>query len=87
MAANGATREAVQEILDCITTEAAMPIIDKYSMKMIYNILAARASARAERYVFGDLKVGTVIVTMAGVVLGLDDTAREIGGSMGWSIK
>lgn len=87
MAANGAPRKAVQEILSCITTEAAMPIIDKYSMNSIYNVLATRASVRAERYVFGDLKVGTVIVTMAGEILGLDDTAREIGGSMGWSIK
>ena len=87
MAANGAPREAVQKILNCTTTEAAMPIIKEYSMTCIYDLLAARASERAERYVFGDLKVGTVIVTLSGEILGLDAAAREIGGSLGWNIK
>lgn len=87
IAANGAPREAVLEILECTTTEAAMPIISKYSMTSIYAQLAARASIRAERYVFGDLKVGTVIVTLSGEILGLDNTAREIGGSLGWNIS
>jgi cobalt-precorrin-5B (C1)-methyltransferase len=86
MAANGAPRAAIQEILNCVTTEAAIPIVDKYSMNYVYNVLASRASMRAERYVFGDFKVGTVIVTLAGEILGIDDTAREIGGSLGWSI-
>ncbi|MDD4601890.1 MAG: cobalt-precorrin-5B (C(1))-methyltransferase CbiD [Negativicutes bacterium] len=86
MAANGAPREAILEILECTTTEAAMPVISKYSMQSVYNVLATRASVRSERYVFGDFKVGTVIVTLSGEILGLDDTAREIGGSLGWNI-
>lgn len=87
MAAAGAPQEAILEVLACTTTEAAMPIVTSYHLQSVYTVLAQRASARAERYVFGDLIVGTVIVTMHGDILGLDDKAREIGGSLGWNIK
>lgn len=87
MAAAGAPQEAILGILACTTTEGAMPIIAQYELQCIYQTLAERASARAMRYVFGDLTVGTVIVTLQGDILGLDDTAREIGGSLGWNIK
>ncbi len=87
MAAQGAPQQAILEILSCTTTEAAMPIITKYNMHNVYRILAERASARAKRYVFDDLIVGTVIVTLQGEILGFDDTAKEIGGSLGWNIK
>ena len=87
MAAEGAPRQAILDILACTTTEAAMPIIAHYKLQSVYQVLAERASARAKRYVFDDLIVGTVIVTLQGDILGLDDTAREIGGSLGWNIK
>jgi cobalt-precorrin-5B (C1)-methyltransferase len=64
-----------------------MPVIAKYSMTAVYNVIASRASARAERYVFGDLRVGTAIVTLQGDMIGFDETAQEIGGSLGWNIK
>jgi cobalt-precorrin-5B (C1)-methyltransferase len=83
----GASQKAVEEILSCTTTEAVMPIIKKYKLEEVYEVLAGRASFRAERYVFGDLKVGTVLVTLQGEILGMDDTARKIGGSLGWNIK
>jgi cobalt-precorrin-5B (C1)-methyltransferase len=86
MAANGAPQVAIEEVLASTTTEAAMPIIDRYNMTGVYRILAERASIRAMRYVFGDLTVGTVIVTLKGEILGLDQTAREIGGELGWNV-
>lgn len=86
LAVSGAPQAAIEEILSSTTTEAAMPIIARYNMNKVYNLLAERASARAVRYVFGDLTVGTVIVTLKGEILGLDQTAREIGGHLGWKV-
>lgn len=83
----GASRKIVQEILDCTTTEAAMPIIAQNKLTNVYSLLAKRASIRATRYVFNDLKVGTVIVTLKGELLGMDEQAKDIGGQMGWNIK
>lgn len=85
--AAGAPSEALQQILACTTTEAAMPIIEHYNMTAIYSTLAERASIRAMRYVFDDLTVGTVIVTLKGDIIGYDQAAFEIGGSLGWAIK
>ena len=86
MAAEGAPQAAVKAVLGCTTTEAAIPILQEYELNSVYSILAQRASVRASRYVFGDLRVGTAIVTMKGELLGLDDEARRIGGRLGWTI-
>ncbi|MDR3589144.1 MAG: cobalt-precorrin-5B (C(1))-methyltransferase CbiD [Negativicutes bacterium] len=86
-AAAGAPQQAVSLLLECTTTEAAMPIIERYGLTGIYGRIAERASVRAVRYVFGDLAVGTVIVSMTGEILGLDDAARKIGGCLGWNIE
>lgn len=86
-AANGAPQSVVRDILDCTTTEAAIPIITDNGLACIYDLLAARASSRAVRYVFDDLVVGTAIVTLAGELLGLDQTALKIGGNFGWNLK
>ncbi|MEN6413621.1 MAG: cobalt-precorrin-5B (C(1))-methyltransferase CbiD [Veillonellales bacterium] len=87
LAAKGASTQVVQEVLACMTTEAAIPIIEKCQLTSVYDLLAERASIRSMRFVFGDLQVGTAIVTLRGNILGLDENAREIGGSLGWNIK
>ena len=86
MASAGAPQAAVRAVLNCTTTEAAIPILEEYGLQAVYSVLAERASARAMRYVFGDLTVGTAIVTMKGEMLGMDDAARRIGGRLGWNI-
>lgn len=82
----GASQQAIRDILACTTTEAAMAVIAEHQLESVYPLLADRASQRACRYVFGDLVVGTVIVTLQGQILGMDDAAREIGGTLGWNI-
>lgn len=87
-AACGASQDAVEGILAATTTEAAMPILAATGLaERVYRRIAERASLRAERYVFGELMVGTVIVTLTGEILGLDNNASTIGGSFGWNIK
>ncbi len=86
-AAEGAPREAVEEILACVTTEAAVEVIGRYPVTGVWRRLAAQASTRAVRFVHGRLTVGTAIVTLKGDILGLDDQAAQIGGTLGWTIK
>ncbi len=87
MAAEGAPQAAVRSVLACTTTEAAIPILQEYKLESVYSVLAARASLRAQRFIFEDAAVGTAIVSMKGDMLGLDETARRIGGSLGWNIN
>lgn len=83
----GASKEAVQEILGCLTTEAALPIIAANNLTAVYGVLAKRATARMRRYVFDEMAIGTVIVTLKGELLGCDENAVRIGEELGWKLK
>ncbi|ORT99548.1 Cobalt-precorrin-6 synthase, anaerobic [Anaerovibrio sp. JC8] len=86
-AAAGMPPEGVQEILSAVTTEEALPVIERYKLEAVYDTIAARASLRAQRYVFEKMQVGTVMVTLKGKLLGMDDMAKKIGGDFGWNIR
>ena len=83
----GMPGEGIERILGAVTTEEALPVIGEYGLEKVYEVIAARASYRAERLIFNKVQVGTVLVTLQGELLGMDDRAREIGGDFGWSIK
>ena len=84
-AAAGLPTDGVRQILAANTTEDALAVIDAAGLQRVYSRLAAQASYRSERHVFGKLRVGTVLLTLAGRVLGMDETAREIGGGYHWN--
>lgn len=85
--AMGMPGEGIERILGAVTTEEALPVIAEYGLERVYERIAARASYRAERLIFNKVQVGTVLVTLQGELLGMDDRAREIGGDFGWNIK
>lgn len=87
LAALAAPTALIKQILAAATTEAAIPLIEQHHLEAVYAVLAKRASVRAERYVFQDLTVGTVLVTLKGEILGFDDAAGCIGEDLGWNIK
>lgn len=71
-AAEGLPASEVQKILDANTTEDAAQIILTNHLEHVYKKIATRASFRAERYIFGKLKVSTILVDFAGNILGTD---------------
>lgn len=71
-AAEGLPSTEVQKILDSTTTEQAAQIISANHLERVYKKIAERASLRAQRYVFGKLKVKTILVDFAGNILGAD---------------
>ena len=81
-AAEGLENSAVKKILECRTTEEAIEIIAENNCESVYNAIAERASRRAERYVFGELRVGTILTAFDGRILGIDQNARELGAAM-----
>ena len=71
-AAEGLPAKEIQKILDANTTEDAAQIISANNLEHVYKKIATQASLRAERYVFGKLKVKTILVDFAGNILGSD---------------
>ncbi len=86
-AAEGMPSEGVRRILSAVTTEEALPVIEEYGLERVYDVIAARASYRAERLLFNRVRVGTVMVTLQGKLLGMDEAAREMGDDFKWQIK
>ena len=77
-AAEGLNSVEVQKILSAATTEEAAEIISANHFEHIYKKIARRASFRAERFTFGKLKVGTILVDYSGKILGCDEVASSI---------
>lgn len=82
-AAEGMPAEGVQRILSANTTEDALPVIEEYGLQRVYEVIAHRASIRAERFIFGKVPVGTVLVTLQGQLLGMDERAKQMVAEMG----
>ena len=71
-AAEGLKSSEVQKILSANTTEDAAQVISANNLQCVYEKIARRASLRAERFVFGAVKVSTILVDYSGEILGSD---------------
>ena len=85
-ALEGASQQVCEELMDCRTTEADMPIIEREHLEGIYQRVADRASLRSMRYIAQDAKVGIIISTLDGTILAVDEVAKEIGEEESWHI-
>lgn len=84
----GMTQPGIKDILACTTTEAAMIVVNKYHLAdKLYQLLCERASTRAMQHVYQKLKVGTIMATLKGKILGMDENAKKIGRELHWNIK
>lgn len=83
----GLSSTDVASILSATTTEVALALLETEGLKRkVCNRLAERAGIRAERFLFGKAQVGIVFVSMAGKVLGINETAQQIGDEFSWNI-
>ncbi len=81
-AANGAASATVRQILQSSTTEEALTILRKNNLAaVVCQDLAQQAQIRAERYIFGQARIGVVIATFTGELLGISSTAKELFGN------
>lgn len=86
-AAAGLLQTDVCKLLNANTTENALKVLEEAGLReTVCRTLAQRASLRAERYLFQRMKIGTVMVTLDGHLLGMDDTAKKIGEGFGWDV-
>ncbi len=82
-ALEGAPRELINELMENVTAEGAAQVLEREGLEAVFNRLAEAAGRRAQAYVHGSLKVGTIILNYEGKVLGFDRRAVEIGGRLG----
>ncbi len=78
LALMGASKEVIEKIFECVTTEGAVKIIEDYSFNGIYNILCKRAEEKCADHVHGELEVGVVMFSMEKGLLAIGEKAEEI---------
>ncbi|MEL7567440.1 MAG: cobalt-precorrin-5B (C(1))-methyltransferase CbiD [Dehalobacterium sp.] len=64
LAVMGMPAEGLRKIMACITTEEAIPIIDRMGYQEIYSIIAEKCAERCEGYVYGNVEIGVVLCSM-----------------------
>ncbi|MDA8441327.1 MAG: cobalt-precorrin-5B (C(1))-methyltransferase CbiD [Peptococcaceae bacterium] len=83
-ALEGMQASDVRTIMANVTIEGALTTIDALGLQQVYQQLAERASLRAGEHTYGELRVGTVLLNMAGEVIGQDQAAQQIAAARGW---
>jgi cobalt-precorrin-5B (C1)-methyltransferase len=83
----GADLEVLQQLWQSATAEETIKIIKGNNLEFLFDRLARTASRRAAEHVRGELFVGTVLTSLAGEILGLDQGALKIGEALGWKIS
>lgn len=86
-ALQGAPRHVIQELMDMNTAEEAVQILTTCGLPQVFHRLAAAASRRAAWYVREQLRVGTLMYSLSGEIVGYDAGARQIGEELGWQIS
>ncbi|MBP3780294.1 MAG: cobalamin biosynthesis protein CbiD [Selenomonas sp.] len=87
-AAAGLGSQGVQQLLASNTTEDALAVLSACNLRQtVCRRLAQQASCRVERYLFQKVQVGTVLVSLKGELLGMDDMAAKMGKAWGWEVQ
>lgn len=60
----GMPNEHLKEIMACITTEEAIPIIDRLGYQEIYAVIAEKCAQRCEGYIYGNIEIGVILFSM-----------------------
>ena len=76
LALEGADKELLIQIFDCITTDAAYNLLKDSEYKIIFEQLSQKAEKKCEDHVYGQLKVGIVMFSMEKEIVGMGETAK-----------
>ncbi|HUW63470.1 MAG TPA: cobalt-precorrin-5B (C(1))-methyltransferase CbiD [Spirochaetia bacterium] len=83
--AAGAPPALLGAVLAANTAEEAAGLLAGEGFAAVFTTLAERASFRAAQYVQGRLRVGTVLLTLAGEIIGLDRVGQAMLEELGWA--
>lgn len=73
----GADRETVAQILEANTAEEVLLILEEKNLDQVFNLLAAKVSEKASQWVYGEIEIGCILVSLAGKILGMDEDGQS----------
>lgn len=78
MALLGAPQTVIQQLFDCLTTEAALEIINQQNYQHLYKLLCNKAEQRSAQRVYQKLQVGVAMFSMDQQLLGIGEIADTL---------
>lgn len=79
-----APREVLERLMQMNSAEESVEILCGCGKMTVFNRLAEAASQRAKAYSGGDFKVGTIMYSLKGQIVGYDYGAELIGSELRW---
>lgn len=83
----GAPKDVIKEIMELNTIDASVELIRKNKLGEAYHSIAAWASRRSQEMLGTGIKIGTMMYSLAGEILGYDQNAVDLGREYGWQIR
>ena len=77
-ALHGASRDVIEKIYSCVTTKAAMKIVEEEGLTDIWRDMAERASAHCRKTAHGMARVGVVFLDAENRVLAESENVPEV---------
>ncbi|QZY57367.1 cobalt-precorrin-5B (C(1))-methyltransferase CbiD [Crassaminicella profunda] len=78
MALLGAPTKIIEELFKCVTTEAAIEVIEKNGYEKVFEVLCQKAEKRCKSRVYDELEVGIVMFSMDQKILGVGEIAKKL---------
>ncbi len=83
----GAPKEIIHEIMELNTIDASINLIKEHKLEDVYHSIALWASKRSMELIGENIKIGTMMYSLAGEIIGYDQNALELGRKLGWQVK
>ncbi|QEK11812.1 cobalt-precorrin-5B (C(1))-methyltransferase [Crassaminicella thermophila] len=74
----GGSCEFIEELLECVTTEAAIEMIKQRGYEKVFEALCNKAENRCKTRVYDELNVGVIMFSMDKKILGVGIQAKKI---------
>lgn len=74
----GASREAVQTLMEMNTTSAALDFLEREGIRGVPGLAARRVSERASRYIDYKAQIGAVLFSRSKGLLAMDENAQQL---------
>ncbi|KUO49748.1 MAG: cobalt-precorrin-6A synthase [Desulfitibacter sp. BRH_c19] len=82
----GASPTIIQEIMELNTMDASVELMKKYGLRNVYNTIAKWASKRSIEMLGEEIRIGTVMYSLDGEIIGYDEEALKLGRELGWQV-
>lgn len=74
----GAPQPLIEELFNCVTTEAALTLIEENGYQSLYEMLCTKAEQKCMQHVYGSLEVGMIMFSMDKRILGIGPNGKKL---------